>query len=64
LTVLDAIALAGGFREWAKTKSIYVLRARAGNVPEKIPFNYKKVIKGDQSDQNIQLKPQDTIVVP
>ncbi len=63
-TVLDAIALSGGFREWAKQTKIYVLRARAGGNPERIAFNYKEVIKGGNLSQNIQLKSGDTVVVP
>lgn len=64
MTVLDAIALAGGFREWAKVKAIYVLRPGADGVNIKLAFNYKKVIKGDRTAQNIQLHMGDTIVVP
>jgi polysaccharide export outer membrane protein len=63
-TVLDAIAEAGGFREWAKTKSIYVLRTGPSGLRERFSFNYKRVIKGGALNQNIQLRPGDTIVVP
>ena len=63
-TVLDAIALAGGFKEWAKEKSIYVLRKKADGTSEKLPFDYKKVIKGESVEQNIQLQTGDTVVVP
>jgi len=45
LTVLDAIALAGGFQEFASQKKIYVLRARSDGSEQRIPFNYKAVIK-------------------
>jgi polysaccharide export outer membrane protein len=64
LTVLDAIALAGGFRDWAKVKSIYVLRPGPNGSQSKLAFNYKKVIKGNDGEQNIQLKTGDTVVVP
>jgi polysaccharide biosynthesis/export protein len=64
MTVLDAIALAGGFRDWAKVKSIYVLRANANGVRARLAFNYKKVIKGNDIEQNIQLRTGDTVVVP
>jgi polysaccharide biosynthesis/export protein len=63
-TVLDAIALAGGFRDFAKKKSIYVLRKDANGQVQRLPFNYNDVIKGKNSDQNITLKADDTIVVP
>jgi polysaccharide biosynthesis/export protein len=63
-TVLDAIALAGGFRDFAKQKSIYVLRANADGSETRIPFNYKQVVKGQNPAQNVKLEPRDTIVVP
>jgi polysaccharide export outer membrane protein len=63
-TVLDAIALAGGFRDFAKQKSIYVLRQNADGTQSRLPFNYKDVIKGKNAEQNIPLKPRDTVVIP
>jgi polysaccharide biosynthesis/export protein len=64
MTVLDAIALAGGFRDFAHEKKIYVLRARSDGSQQRIPFNYKEVIKGRKISQNILLQPGDTVVVP
>lgn len=63
-TVLDAIALAGGCREFAKQKAIYILRVDPGGKESRIPFNYQDVIKGKNIGQNITLQPHDTIVVP
>lgn len=63
-TVLDAIALAGGFRDFAKQKSIYVLRQNPDGTQKRIPFNYKDVVKGKDPSQNVKLQPRDTIVVP
>jgi len=63
-TVLDAIAMAGGFKDFAKQKSIYILRQGADGSQKRIPFNYKEVIKGKNSDQNIRLEAGDTLVVP
>ena len=63
-TVLDAIALAGGFRDFAKQKSIYVLRQGGGGADSRIPFNYKDVSHGKNMSQNIKLQPGDTIIVP
>jgi polysaccharide export outer membrane protein len=63
-TVLDAIALAGGFRDFAKKKSIYVLRQSPGGGQVRLPFNYKDMVKGKSTDQNVKLQPRDTIVVP
>lgn len=64
MTILDAIAMAGGFRDFAKQKAIYVLRAKADGTQQRIGFNYKEMIKGMNPDQNIKLVPRDTIVVP
>jgi polysaccharide biosynthesis/export protein len=62
-TVMQALSSAGGFTAFAKTKSIYVLRTENGK-KVKYPFNYKEAIGGKNSDQDIPLKPGDTIVVP
>jgi polysaccharide biosynthesis/export protein len=62
MTVLQALASAG-FTQFADTKKIYILRVENGQ-QKKIPVNYKKLVKGDALDQNIVLKPSDTIVVP
>ena len=64
MTVLDAIALAGGFKDFAKTTKVYVLRTATDGSQERLPFNYKQVIKGQNPQQNIELQPRDTIVVP
>jgi polysaccharide export outer membrane protein len=64
MTVLDAIALSGGFQAFAKQKKIYVLRADANGKQVRLPFNYKDVIKGKRPDENIELQPRDTVVVP
>jgi polysaccharide export outer membrane protein len=64
LTVLDAIAIAGGFRDFAKQKSIYVLRQNADGTQTRLPFNYKEVVKGKNPEQNVKIQPKDTIVVP
>jgi polysaccharide export outer membrane protein len=63
-TVLDAIALAGGFRDFAKQKSITILRQNADGTETRISFNYKEVIKGKNPAQNLKIQPHDTIVVP
>lgn len=63
-TVLDAIAMAGGFRDFAKQKSVYILRRAPNGSEQKIPFNYKDVIKGKNTEQNVRLQPGDTVVVP
>jgi len=64
MTVLDAIALAGGFRDFAKQKSIYVLRQNLDGTTARLSFNYKEVIHGKNPSQNVRLEPRDTIVIP
>jgi len=63
-TVLDAIAAAGGFQDFAKQKGVYVLRPTAGGGETRIAFNYKDVIKGKHPEENIRLQAHDTIIVP
>jgi polysaccharide biosynthesis/export protein len=63
-TILDAISLCGGFRDFAKEKKIYILRTDATGKQRKIYFNYKQVIKGINMAQNIELAPRDTLVIP
>jgi polysaccharide export outer membrane protein len=62
MTPLQAIAAAGGPSPYAKKTRIYILRGPQGH-QQKIPFDYKKAIKGDNS-QNITLQPNDTVVIP
>ncbi|HEY3975215.1 MAG TPA: polysaccharide biosynthesis/export family protein [Candidatus Sulfotelmatobacter sp.] len=64
MRVLDAIAIAGGFRDFAKVKSIRVLRLEADGKQSSLPFNYKDVIKGTNPGQNVELEPKDTIYIP
>jgi polysaccharide export outer membrane protein len=63
MTVLQALAGAGGFSQFADLKNIYILRTEDGK-QIKLPFNYRDVVKGHRAEQNIILKPGDTIVVP
>jgi len=62
MTMLQALSQAG-FTQFANPKAIYLLRTDNGK-QEKLPFNYKEVVKGHHPEQNIELRPGDTIVVP
>lgn len=62
MTMLQALAQAG-FNQFSNLKGIYLLRTENGK-QQKIAFNYKEVVKGNHPEQNIVLKPGDTIVVP
>jgi polysaccharide export outer membrane protein len=64
MTVLDAIAAAGGFQTFAKRKKIYILRTGPDGREQRIPFNYTEVIKGKRPEQNITLQARDIIIVP
>ena len=63
MTVLQAISVAGGLAEWADKDSIRIIRRSEGK-EEILPFDYEKVITGKELEQNILLKPNDTIIVP
>ena len=62
-SVMQLISLAGGLREYAKTKDIVILRSEAGKQTA-IEFNYKDVVNRKRLTQNIFLKPGDTVIVP
>jgi polysaccharide export outer membrane protein len=62
MTILQALSTAG-FTQFANLKNIYLLRTDNGR-QVKLPFNYKDVVKGNHPEQNIALRPGDTVVVP
>jgi polysaccharide export outer membrane protein len=62
-TVLDALAQAGGFTQFANRSRIVILRPN-GRKMERIAFNYNKVITAGGEDENFYLQPNDIILVP
>jgi len=62
MTVLQALSSAG-LNQFANTKRIYLLRTENGK-QQKLPVDYRKLVKGEQIEQNYLLRPGDTIVVP
>jgi polysaccharide biosynthesis/export protein len=62
-TVLEAVSQAGGFRDFAKTGKMYVLHMENGK-RVRVPFNYKRVVKGKNPQQDIEVSSGDAIVVP
>ena len=62
-TVMDVLAMAGGFTEFAARSRIVVIRAN-GDKTERIPFDYDKVRSGDGGQDNFRLRPGDIVVVP
>ena len=63
MTALQLIAQAGDVLEYAKTKDIVIVRKEGGK-ERRFKFNYKDVLKGKNIEQNILLKPGDTVIVP
>ena len=62
-TVVDVLAMVGGFTQFASRSRIVVLRPE-GKTMKRIPFNYKKVIAAGGEAENIFLQPGDIILVP
>jgi len=63
MTVMQLIAIAGGINEFAEANGISVMRVEAGKT-KTFKFEYKDVARGKKPEQNIVLKPGDTVVVP
>lgn len=63
VTVLDALAQAGGITEFASPSDLYVLR-HEGGVMTRVPFNYSKVITTPGGNDNFFVRPGDIIIVP
>ncbi len=59
-TILEALVNAGGFREWADQKNIKIFRDGGKKI---LKFNYKDVIQGKHLEQNVQVEPNDIIIV-
>jgi len=60
-TVLDAVALAGGFNDWARRSKLVIMRHEANGV-KRIPVNYNRIVA--EEDENVILQPGDIVVVP
>jgi len=70
-TLLQALALAGGFQEFAKTEEVKIIRqdvtlaeGRYRTRELVLPANYKALAQGQNLHQDFVLKPGDVIVVP
>jgi polysaccharide export outer membrane protein len=61
-TVLDALALANGFNDFAARRKIVILR-REGTTQQRLRFDYDAAVKGDP-EHNMLVKPGDIIIVP
>jgi polysaccharide export outer membrane protein len=63
MNVLQLIALAGGLQEYSDSKNILIIRTENGK-QQYFKFNYKDIVNQKHVEQNIILKPGDTVVVP
>jgi polysaccharide export outer membrane protein len=64
MSVLQLIAMAGGLRDYADSSHIAVIRTDQSGKQVRQEFNYKRVVNGDDLEQNTTLQPGDTVVVP
>jgi polysaccharide export outer membrane protein len=64
MTVLDAVATAGGLKDFAKGKKMYILRRSKDGNTTRIAVNYNNLIKGTSAEKNFEIESRDTIVVP
>jgi polysaccharide export outer membrane protein len=60
-TVLDAVALAGGFNDFARRTKLVIMR-QEGSGTKRIPINYNRIVA--EEDDNVVLQPGDIVVVP
>ncbi len=61
--VLQLISMAGGLKEFVDGKRIIIMRTKDGAQTTRL-FNYRQVASGKHLEQNIELQPGDTVVVP
>lgn len=64
MSVLEAIAAAGGLRDFAKTKKMYILRRTSDGSTTRVKVDYKGLVEGKVDDPAMTLQPRDTVVVP
>ncbi|MGO8719744.1 MAG: polysaccharide biosynthesis/export family protein [Acidobacteriaceae bacterium] len=64
MNVIDAVATAGGLREFAKPNKIYVLRTLPTGQMERIKVQYNNLLKGKRGSEDVLLQTRDTVVVP
>ncbi|MDD4356226.1 MAG: polysaccharide biosynthesis/export family protein [Smithellaceae bacterium] len=63
VNVLQSIATAGGLNPFAKSNKIRIFRETNGNT-RMLPFEYDRVVQGENLEQNIRLERGDVVVVP
>ena len=64
VAILDALAMAGGFRDFAKVQKIYLLRLMPDGTRKRVLFDYKAAVNGKETYRDIEIQTGDTLVVP
>ena len=62
-TVLEALALAGGFRDFASPSKIVIFRKDKSGQTQRLRFNYNRAV-GTAGEDNVTLRSGDVVVVP
>jgi polysaccharide export outer membrane protein len=62
MSILQALAMAGGFTDFANKKDIRIIRKTATGV-QNLKFNYKDAIEEESKREPLQLLPGDTVIV-
>ena len=63
-TILEALAMAGGFRDFASPSKITVIRTDDQGQTQKIRFKYNRAVNNSPEERNLVLQAGDVIVVP
>lgn len=62
--LVEALATAGGFDQFANISGLVVLSSRGAGGQTRIEVDFKKIVSGARLDDNIYLRPGDTVIVP
>ena len=62
-TVLEALAMAGGFRDFASPSKIIIFRKDEKGETRRLRFNYNRAV-GSAGEDNLTLRSGDVVVVP
>jgi len=63
-TILEAIAMAGGFKDFASPSKITILRIDESGKTRRIRFNYNRAVSNGSEEENVVLRSGDVVVVP
>jgi polysaccharide biosynthesis/export protein len=63
-TILEVIAMAGGFKDFASPSKITILRTDENGKTKRIRFNYNRAVANSGDEENVVLRSGDVVVVP